>query len=314
MDLSRSTWHYRVHGRDTVTDPIPQHQRAYTSRISTTERARVETLISDAWRVGDSVDEAFATAWDAGVMLASRRSWWRIAAGMDQDTRPKIPTRRGGGARRRAVPQVVAHAPNEVWSWDITDVKSPYTRKVFKVYTVVDIFSRMIIAWRVAERETQVQVNEMFTQAFEAYGAPQVVHADNGSVMTSHDLANLLADHGVQMTHNRPYVSNDNPYSESQFRTMKYRPDYPGEFATIDEARGYMTGYVPWYNTCHKHSGVELFSPQDVYDGTWQGKWTVRDAALQKYYAAHPERFRHAPVTRSPKQSVGINHKQPAPV
>lgn len=260
------------------------------------------------------MDEAFATAWDSGAMLGSRRSWWRIAAEMDQADRPARQTKRAGKNQRRSAPRVVATAANQAWSWDITDVKGRYRREVFKVYTVVDIYSRMIIAWRVDNRESQTMVHEMFAQAIEAYGAPEVVHADNGSVMRSNDLKELLGGFGVEMTHNRPYVSNDNPYSEAQFKTMKYRQDYPGVFATVEQVRGYLTGYVPWYNTCHKHSGVELFSPQDVYDGTWHAKWSVRDRALQAYYKAHPERFRHAPVTRSPKQIVGINHKQLAPI
>lgn len=315
VDLSRSTWHYRIHGRPRVEEPIPQQQRAYTSRISTQDRKRIEVLINDSWVVGDSVDAAFATAWDAGLMLASRRSWWRIAAEMNQKNRPELPTtRRGQGSTRRRAPQVVATGPGQVWSWDITDVKSPYTRVAFKVYTVVDIYSRMIIAWKVEERETQVMVKEMFTQAIETFGAPRVVHADNGAVMTSNDLKELLTAHGVEMTHNRPYVSNDNPYSESQFRTMKYRPDYPGEFATIEQARSYMGEYVPWYNTAHKHSGVALFSPQEVYDGTWRQKWAARDEVLQEYYARHPERFRCAPVTKAPEEVVGINHKEVIPV
>ena len=271
-------------------------------------------MIQLAWAAGNSVDYAFATAWDAGIMIASKRSWWRIAGDLDQATRPVAPTRGTGTSKKRPTPVVVATGPNQVWSWDITDLKSPYARKTFKAYSVIDIYSRMIIAWRVADREDKSLVNEMFSQAIEAYGPPGVVHADNGTVMKSNDLKNLLSDHGVQMSHNRPYVSNDNPYSESEFRTMKYRPDYPGVFDSLEDARTFLRSYVPWYNTCHKHSGVALFSPQDVFDGTWKTKHQRRDDALQRYFDRHPERFRGRPRTRKPAEVVGINHRQEAKV
>lgn len=314
IDLSRSTWHYRHHPRTTVTDPVHQVDRAYESRIDLFDRAVIAALIQLAWIAGNSVDYAFATAWDAGIMIASRRSWWRIAGDLDQATRPVAPTKGTGTSKKRAKPVVVAKAPGQVWSWDITDLKSPYTRKTFKAYSVIDIYSRMIIAWRVEEREDQDLVNEMFTQAIEAYGAPKVVHADNGAVMKTNDLKELLEPLGVQMSHNRPYVSNDNPYSESEFRTMKYRPDYPGTFDSLEAARAFLRSYVPWYNTCHKHSGIALFSPQDVFDGTWKAKHEVRDDALQRYFDRHPERFRGRPKTRKPADVVGINYKQEATV
>lgn len=310
VGLSRSTWYYRHNPRDTVAHPVAHTQRAYTCRISLVDRAMIAGLIQSAWAVGNSVDHAFATAWESGVMLASKRSWWRIAAELDQDNRPVAPRKTSGRSRTRDTPVVVATAPGEVWSWDITELKSLYARVTFKAYSVIDIYSRMIIAWRVETCQDQDVVKEMFTQAIKAYGAPQVVHADNGTVMKSNSLKNLLADHGVEMTHNRPYVSNDNPYSESEFKTMKYRPNYPGTFDTVDDARAFLRSYVSWYNTCHKHSGVELFSPQDVFDGTWRVKYEIRDAALQRYFAAHPERFRARPTTRTPKAIVGINYKQ----
>jgi putative transposase len=297
-----------------VADPVHQADRAYESRIDLADRVVIAALIELAWAAGNSVDYAFATAWDAGIMIASKRSWWRIAGDLDQARRPAAPTRGTGTSKKRATPVVVATGPNQVWSWDITDLKSPYARKTFKAYSVIDIYSRMIIAWRVADREDKSLVNEMFSQAIEAYGPPGIVHADNGAVMKSNDLQNLLSDHGVQMSHNRPYVSNDNPYSESEFRTMKYRPDYPGVFDSLEDARTFLRSYVPWYNTCHKHSGIELFSPQDVFDGTWKIKHQLRDDALQRYFDRHPERFRGRPRTRKPAEVVGINHRQEAKV
>ena len=305
--LSRSTWHYRTNPREPFTDPVPQKDRAYRRRISAADRDAIAARITAAWTVGNSVDHAFASAWDAGVMLASRRSWWRIAADMaDQSIRPVAPTRRGSTTPREA-PVLEATGPGQVWSWDITDLRSPWRGKAFKAYSVIDIYSRKIVGWRVEEREVDDLAVEMFQHAFAEHGVPRGVHADSGPAMRSNVLKDLLAELGIDQTHNRPRVSNDNPYSESEFRTMKYRPNYPGTFDDLARAREHMASYVPWYNGQHKHSGIALFSPDEVHDGTWRHRWDERDRAQQAYYAAHPERFRHPPRTPTPAGVVGIN-------
>ena len=262
--VSRSTWHYRTKPRDRVTEPVAQKDRAYRSRISTVDRDLIEQRILTAWEAGNSVDHAFASAWDAGVMLASRRTWWRIAAEItDQSVRPLAPTRRGSTTPRE-MPVLEATGPGQVWSWDITDLRTPWRGKAFKDYSIIDIYSRKIVGWRVEEREADHFAVEMFTHAFAEHQAPQFVHADSGPAMRSSLLKDHLADRGVVQTHNRPRVSNDNPFSESEFRTMKYRPNYPGTFADLEHAREHMAAYVPWYNRQHKHSGIALFSPDEV--------------------------------------------------
>lgn len=185
---------------------------------------------------------------------------------------------------------------------------------MFKVYSAIDIFSREIVGYRVEDREADHLAVEMFEQAIVTYGAPTTVHADSGPAMKSNVLRDALTAHGVELTHNRPYVSNDNPFSESAFRTMKYRPGYPRIFTTLDTARAYIDDYVPWYNTQHKHSGIALFSPSQVHDGSWKHVWHTRDTALQNYYKKHPARFHQPPVTPAPADHVGINlpEKQPA--
>lgn len=313
VGVSRSTWHYRSRPRERVADPIPQSERAYPSRISGADRAVVAERILAGWADGHAVDHSFASAWDDGIMLASRRSWWRIAARIeDQSSRPVAPTRRDTRNRTpREAPVLEATAPGHVWSWDITDLRSPWRGVAFKAYSIIDIFSRKLIACRVEEREVDVLAVEMFEDAFARYGIPDVVHADSGAAMRSGALADLFRDVGVTQTHNRPRVSNDNPFSESEFRTMKYRPNYPGTFATLDDARAYIDWYVPWYNGHHKHSGIALFSPNEVHDGTWQRAWAHRNAIQQQYYAKHPERFRRAPITPAPAIIVGINLPTP---
>lgn len=290
-----------------MTAPILQTERAYQSRIGVADRERIGELILAGWAQHNSVDHSFATAWDTGVMLASRRTWWRLAAQIeDQLLRPTIPTRKDR-RRQRNKPVLKATGPGQVWSWDITDLYSPWRGTVFKAYKITDIFSRKIVGWRVEDREADHLAVEMFAAAIAEHGAPQVVHADSGAAMTSTLLRDYLQPQGVELSHNRPYVSNDNPFSEAGFRTMKYRPGYPKVFADLEAARAYIADYVPWYNHQHKHSGIALFSPAQVHDGTWTQTWQTRDTALQRYFHAHPERFHTPPRTPAPADTVGIN-------
>lgn len=306
--VARSTWYYRKNPRERVADPVPQKDRAYPSRIGDADRDLIAGRITTGWADGHSVDHSFASAWDEGTMLASRRSWWRIAQTLeDQSARPVAPTRRGSSQTPREAPVLKATGPGQVWSWDITDLRSPWRGVSFKAYSIIDIFSRKLVGCRVEEREVDVLAVEMFQNAFAQHGIPAAVHADSGPAMRSTLLKDLLASHRVTQTHNRPRVSNDNPFSESEFRTMKYRPNYPGTFATLDEARAYVAEYVPWYNENHKHSGIALFSPDQVHDGSWQTLWEHRDHTQQAYYNDHPERFRQRPYTPTPADIVGIN-------
>ncbi len=194
-----------------------------------------------------------------------------------------------------------------MWSWDITDLRTPWRGVAFKAYSIIDIYSRMLVGWRVEERECDQLAVDMFEDAFVEHGLPGVVHADSGPAMRSTLLKDLLFDLGVDQTHNRPRVSNDNPFSESEFRTMKYRPNYPGTFVDIDTARAWVGSYVPWYNQQHRHSGIALFTASEVHSGTWVQSWERRDHVQQAYYDTHPERFRSRPRTPAPSSIVGIN-------
>lgn len=296
-----------------MADPVPQSERAYPSRIDQADRERITALITAGWAEGVSVDHAFADAWDAGIMLGSRRSWWRVAAAIeDQSARPVAPTRTSRGARPpREAPVLEATGPGQVWSWDITDLRSPWRGVCFKAYSIIDIYSRKLVGYRVEDREADHLALDMFHEAIAREGIPNVVHADSGPAMRSTVLKDYLLDHGVTTTHNRPCVSNDNPYSESEFRTMKYRPNYPGAFDTLDDARAFVDAYVPWYNDQHKHSGIALFSPAEVHDGTWHDTWARRTHTQQAYYQAHPERFHRQPATPLPAGIVGINLPKP---
>ena len=292
-------------------DAVPHRARVCRSRIPAADRARIVERIEAGWKAGTSVDHAFATAWDQGLMLASRRTWWRIAAEIpDQTRRPVIPTRTSAPVRR-AAPVLQATRPGEVWSWDITDLHSPFRHQAHKAYSIIDIFSRRLVGHRVEAREVDQLAVEMFRTAIATHGAPKFVHADSGAAMRSHALRDFLVEeHGITMTHNRPSVSNDNPFSESEFRTMKYRPNYPRVFDDLEQARNYVDEYVPWYNEHHRHSGLALFTPNSVHDGSWTSTCATRDNAIQAYYDAHRERFHHRPVTATPATTVGINNRE----
>ena len=290
-----------------MADPVPQKDRAYRSRISAADRAVIEDKIRAGWQAGHSVDHSFACCWDDGVMLASRRSWWRIAATIvDQSARP-VGSKRASNTGPRPAPVLKATGPEQVWSWDITDLRSPWRGVAFKAYSIIDISSRKIVGWRVEERECDDLAKDMFDAAFAEHGVPQFVHADSGPAMRSTLLKDHLFDLGVSQTHNRPRVSNDNPFSESEFRTMKYRPNYPGTFEDINAAHTWVASYVPWYNQQHRHSGIALFTPAQVHSGAWAQSWQQRDRTHQAYYDAHPERFRRRPRTAAPSPIVGIN-------
>lgn len=203
--VARSTWHYRPHPRGHVSAPIPQAERAYTSRITDTDRTEIQARILAGWDRQLSVDHSSAAAWDAGVMLGSRRTWWRIAKDLtDWPSRPVVPSRQRTRASRIA-PVVIATRAGQAWSWDITDLLTPWRGITLKGYKITDLVSRKTVGYRVEERESDQLAVEMFREATKEYGAPEVVHADSGPAMRSHALRDFLAnEHGVRMSHNRP--------------------------------------------------------------------------------------------------------------
>ena len=210
--IARSTWQYRHHPRARVADPIPQADRSYPTRITRADRVRIGGYIEAAWEQGCSVDQAFAKAWDAGIMLGSRRSWWRIAARIEQSKRPIAPTARRYATPQRSAPVLQATGPGQVWSWDITDLRGPFKGVNYKAYSIIDIFSRELVGYRTEEREVDELAKEMFEEAFAKHGIPDVVHADSGPAMRSNAVQGLLNILGVTASHSRPSVSNDNPF------------------------------------------------------------------------------------------------------
>jgi putative transposase len=205
----------------------------------------------------------------------------------------------------------LATRPNEVYSWDITKLLGPAKWTYFYLYVLLDIFSRYVVGWMVAHRESAELAKLLIAQSCERQGIEPgqlTVHADRGSSMTSKPVALLLSDLGITKTHSRPYVSNDNPYSESQFKTMKYRPEFPERFGSIWHARSFGGDFFPWYNLEHHHAGLGYYTPHDVHFGLAEEKRRQRALVLADAYARHPERFpRGVPQPKAVPTAVWIN-------
>ncbi len=202
--------------------------------------------------------------------------------------------------RRQAVhpaaakPELLATAPNQVWSWDITKLHGPAKWTYYYLYVIIDIHSRYVTGWMLAPRESAVLAEKLIAGTCAKQGISRgqlTIHADRGSSMTSKPVAFLLADLGVTQSHSRPHVSNDNPFSESQFKTFKYRPGFPARFAAIEAARAHCQAFFAWYNHDHRHSGIGLHTPADLHHGRAAAVRRTRAATLTAAYAAHPERF-----------------------
>ncbi|MCP4342736.1 MAG: transposase family protein, partial [Desulfobulbaceae bacterium] len=184
-------------------------------------------------------------------------------------------------------PELLATGPNEVWSWDITKLRGPVKWTYYYLYVILDIFSRYVVGWMIAERESSTLANRLITETCYKQNIAEeqlTLHADRGSSMKSKVVAQLLSDLGVTKTHSRPHVSNDNPYSESQFKTMKYRPKYPKRFGSIQDARAFAVDFFHWYNEEHRHSGIALYTPSDVHYSRVEQIQKDRQATLDAAY------------------------------
>jgi putative transposase len=251
--------------------------------------------------------QIYATLLDEGVYLCSVRSMHRILAenGELKERRNQLrhPTYKK--------PELLATDPNQVWSWDITKLLGPVKWTYFYLYVILDIFSRYVVGWMVAERESAELAKRLIadTCAKQAIVSGQLtIHSDRGTSMTSKPVALLMADLGVTKTHSRPHVSDDNPFSESQFKTLKYRPEFPDRFGSLQDARGFCQRFFSWYNTEHHHSGIALLTPEVVHYGQAEGVIRQRQKVLDAAYARNPERFvRARPKPQSQPTAVWIN-------
>lgn len=304
LGVSRATWYRRRAHRD---DAVPRpRSRSHPRRLSDAERARVlEVLCSDEF-IDRAPREVYAILLERGEYLCSIRTMYRILSEQEA-VRERRPQR---VHPENAVPRCCATAPNQLWSWDITKIAGP-ARTWFSLYVVLDVFSRYVVAWLLARRESAYLATKLIEHAVRAaeIDAGQLtIHADRGAPMTSKSLAEKLAELHVDRSHSRPRVSNDNPFSESQFKTLKYCPDYPGRFTDIGAGRGWCSSFFGWYNHEHRHEGIGLFTPADVHFGRHVELDRVRQRALDAAYAVHPERFvKGPPKSPSVPEEVWIN-------
>jgi putative transposase len=292
------------------TRPAPPRswvQRAPSPRrVSDAERTAIVDTFHSAEFVDQPVTEVYGALLTRGIYLASIRTMYRVLAelGETQERRnQRLP-------HVHAKPSLTATAPNQVWTWDITKLATMAVGVFLHAYVIIDLFSRYVVGWMVAEKECKHLAAQLFAETIARHGVEPglTVHADRGSAMKSDTLAQLLATLGAQRSFSRPHVSDDNPFSEAQFKTLKYQPDYPGRFAGVLHARGWLEPFFGWHNDEHHHSNLALFTPADVFFGRVEQVRIVRQAALDTAYAAHPERFPHgAPRVRLPPTEVSIN-------
>ena len=274
-------------------DPLaPSRCRVPGRALSAEERAEVYQHLYDDRFIDRTVQEIWATLLDEGVYLGSRRTFYRLLkADRTHARRPRAP-------RNYAKPELLARGANQLWSWDITKLKGPAPWTYFNLYVMLDVFSRYVVGWMIAYQETQELAKQFIGETLQKHNIPEgqlTVHADRGAAMTSKSVALLLSDLGVVKTHSRPHVSNDNPYSESQFKTLKYRPEFPERFATIEEARTLVAELITWYNGEHHHGGIALLTPHMVHSGQAEAVIARRQSYLDLAYSAHPERFVNSP-------------------
>jgi putative transposase len=290
-------------------EPRPARPRAVPARaLSEPERQTVLAELHSERFVDCSPAQVWAILLDEGRYLASERTFYRLLA-----------ARHGGVRERRdqlthpayAKPELLSERPNELWSWDISKLKGPAKWTYFYLYVILDVFSRYAVGWTVQHRENAQIAKALIGQAAEQQKITReqlTVHADRGPAMTSKPVAFLLADLGVLRSHNRPYTSTDNPYSEAHFKTLKYRPEFPDRFQNIEHARSFCRRFFDWYNHQHRHSGIGLMTPAAVHHGQAKALHAKRQRVLSAAYTATPERFvRRPPRPPALPTAVWIN-------
>ena len=271
-------------------NPVAITPRSHPRALSGNERQGVLGILNSERFWDQAPGEIYATLLDEGKYLCSQRTMYRILADNQQVKERRDQLRHP----RYQAPELIASRSNEVWSWDITKLLGPTKWTYFYLYVILDIFSRYVVGWMLAYRESAELAKRLIEQTIEREKIEPgslTLHADRGSSMTSQPVAFLLAGLGVTKSHSRPYVSNDNPYSESQFKTMKYRPEFPERFGCYQDADRFCTEFFPWYNHVHHHSGVAYLTPYEVHYGMAQQRRDQRAEVLKEAFGKNPQRF-----------------------
>ena len=301
LNLSRATL-YR--SRQPTPPRVERERPPSPRRLDDSERQRILDTLHQPEFADQPPAEVYATLLGRGVYLASIRTMYRVLAEAGE-TKERRNQRAG---QMHAMPSLTATAPNQVWTWDITKLATVHKGVFLMAYVIIDLFSRYVVGWMLATKECRHLAAQLFAETIARHGIEPglTVHADRGSAMKSDTLAQLFASLGVARSFSRPRVSDDNAFSEAQFKTLKYQPDYPGCFEGELHARAYLQDFFGWHNDEHHHSGLALFTPADVFHGHVEAVRATRQAALDAGYVAHPERFPHGPP-RVPMPPVEVH-------
>ena len=287
LDIARPTFYRRLGSR---VEEAPVARPAPPRTLSEPERQAVLDVLHTDRFVDKAPTEVYATLLDERTYHCSVRTMYRIL-----DKAGEVRERRNQARHPRyKAPELLATAPNQVWSWDITKLLGPVKWSYFCLYVILDIFSRYVVGWMLAAHESSALAKRLIAETCEKQNVlpgQLTIHADRGSSMKSKPVALLLADLGITKSHSRPHVSDDNPYSESQFKTLKYRPGFPDRFGSIQDGRSFCQDFFPWYNCEHRHSGIGLLTPEMVHYGKAEAVTSQRRIVLASAFDAHPERF-----------------------
>lgn len=281
--------------------PTPPHA------LAADERAEVRAVLNSERFMDQSPRQVYAALLDKGRYLASVSTMYRVLREHDEVRERRLVCRHPTYKK----PELLATGPNQVWSWDITVMRGPVKWQHFALYVVLDIFSRYVVGWMVAETQTSDLARHLVAESAHKQGVEPgtlTLHSDNGSPMKGKPLVALLEDLGIERSHSRPHTSDDNPFSEAQFKTMKYQPDYPDRFDDIEVARAWARAFFGWYNHEHYHSGLNLLTPASVHYGEADTIVQQRQRVMVQAFATHPDRFRHGqPIVKGVPDAVYIN-------
>ncbi len=303
LGVSRAS-HYRKLAPPVLGPPAPR--LAPANKLSDTERDRVLAVLRSEEHCEHAPAQVWARLLDAGIYLCSIVTMYRVLRSVGECRERRV--QRTHPAKKK--PELLATRSNQVWSWDITKLRGPRRGETYDLYVIIDIYSRFVVGWMVAPTETAELARDFIDRTIRRHGIKKQqlkLHADRGTSMTSKSVAALLVDLGVDRSHSRPHVSNDNPYSEAAFKTPKYCPAFPTNFGSIQDARAFCETFFEYYNHHHYHSGIALLTPASVHYGDAERIQADRGATLIKAFTANPERFNRKPLPLRLPEEAWIN-------
>ena len=304
LDIARPTYYRRLGAK---TEKTPASRPTPPRALTADERQEILHVLHTDRFVDKAPLEVYATLLDDGIYHCSVRTMYRILgeSGEVRERRDQV------RHPHYKAPELLATAPNQVWSWDITKLLGPVKWTYFYLYVILDIFSRYVVGWMIAQQESSALAKRLISETCEKQNIQPgqlTVHADRGASMKSKPVALLLSDLGITKTHSRPHVSDDNPYSESQFKTLKYRPGFPERFGSLQDSRSFCREFFPWYNAEHRHAGIGLLTPAMVHYGKAPAVIARRRSVLASAFGTHPERFvRGLPMPPRLPEAAWIN-------